>query len=258
MILAGERLADDVDLGRVADRTEGFSGSDLRQVCTAAAMIPLRELLRATGKSAAAEVSSTARLPDPPHRVHVQSQQLAHSKCTAARSRMRTWHQILHSPCIDTATSLQKKVKRNQPKQAVSSSPCTSQPASEAPTTSSATEATANGHISTSEVTSATVDSSVGGETVSDPSSSQNNSEVEPQANENQPPAEASSIAANGEASASRGSDAAVDAASPAGQENGDLQALKSRMEMMGVLLEECDRMADSADGLVRFRLVQP
>ena len=67
VILAGERLAEDVDLGRVADRTDGFSGSDLRQVCTAAAMIPLRELLKATGKSAEAEVSSTARLPNPPH-----------------------------------------------------------------------------------------------------------------------------------------------------------------------------------------------
>ena len=50
-----------------------------------------------------------------------------------------------------------------------------------------------------------------------------------------------------------------MDAASPAGQENGDLQAVRNRMEMMGVLLEECNRMADSADGLVRFHLrLQP
>ena len=103
------------------------------------------------------------------------------------------------------------------------------------------------------------MDSSVGGETVSDPSSSQNSSDVEPHANENQPPAEASGTAANREASANGGSDAAVDAASLAGQENGDLQAVRSRMEMMGVLLEECNRMADSADGLVRFHIpVQP
>ena len=100
MILAGERLADDVDLGRVADRTEGFSGSDLRQVCTAAAMIPLRELLRATGKSAEAEVSSTALLPNPPHsfmggskQVPRQCQQFAHFKCTAARTTIRKLHQ---------------------------------------------------------------------------------------------------------------------------------------------------------------------
>ena len=55
-MLAEENLAKDVELGRVADRTDGYSGSDLREVCTAAAMRPLRDLLKATGKSAQAAV----------------------------------------------------------------------------------------------------------------------------------------------------------------------------------------------------------
>lgn len=53
VVLSDEKLAADVDLGSVASRTDGYSGSDLRQVCTAAAMRPIRELLRAKGKSAA-------------------------------------------------------------------------------------------------------------------------------------------------------------------------------------------------------------
>ena len=51
-MLSSEKMADDVDVAHVASRTEGFSGSDLKAVCTAAAMAPLRELLAASGKSA--------------------------------------------------------------------------------------------------------------------------------------------------------------------------------------------------------------
>ena len=52
MLLAAERLDADVDLNKVAETTDGFSGSDLKALCTAAAMAPVRELLRATGRSA--------------------------------------------------------------------------------------------------------------------------------------------------------------------------------------------------------------
>lgn len=65
-MLAEENLAEDVELGRVADRTDGYSGSDLREVCTAAAMRPLRDLLKATGKSAQIIVS-------PQHDPHIRS-----------------------------------------------------------------------------------------------------------------------------------------------------------------------------------------
>jgi SpoVK/Ycf46/Vps4 family AAA+-type ATPase len=61
-MLAGESLAAGVSTERIADLTEGCSGSDLRQICTAAAMRPVRELLRASGKSAwlASKVGSSS------------------------------------------------------------------------------------------------------------------------------------------------------------------------------------------------------
>lgn len=43
---AGETLGGEVDLARLAERTEGFSGSDLRQLVATAAMRPVRELLQ--------------------------------------------------------------------------------------------------------------------------------------------------------------------------------------------------------------------
>ena len=52
VMLAGESLGTGVSTERIADLTDGCSGSDLRQICTAAAMRPVRELLRASGKSA--------------------------------------------------------------------------------------------------------------------------------------------------------------------------------------------------------------
>ena len=52
VLLANEQLNEDVSLTRIAERTGGFSGSDLRALCTAAAMRPVRELLEASGKSA--------------------------------------------------------------------------------------------------------------------------------------------------------------------------------------------------------------
>ena len=51
VMLAGESLDPGLKLEAVADRTDGYSGSDLRHLCSAAAMRPLRELLTASGKS---------------------------------------------------------------------------------------------------------------------------------------------------------------------------------------------------------------
>jgi SpoVK/Ycf46/Vps4 family AAA+-type ATPase len=45
VLLAGQALAADVELGAVAEAAEGYSGADLRQLCVAAAMRPVRELL---------------------------------------------------------------------------------------------------------------------------------------------------------------------------------------------------------------------
>lgn len=43
VILVGQALAPDVDLESIAESTEGFTGADLRQLCVAAAMRPVRE-----------------------------------------------------------------------------------------------------------------------------------------------------------------------------------------------------------------------
>ncbi len=56
----GQDLAKDVSISKLAEKTEGFSGSDLRQLCTAAAMHTIRDLLAATGKSAMAALPKTA------------------------------------------------------------------------------------------------------------------------------------------------------------------------------------------------------
>ncbi|KAJ2681489.1 hypothetical protein H4R19_007332, partial [Coemansia spiralis] len=51
--LKGEDLDADVDLGALAKRTESFSGSDLKNVCVAAAQAALRERVRAEVDAAA-------------------------------------------------------------------------------------------------------------------------------------------------------------------------------------------------------------
>jgi SpoVK/Ycf46/Vps4 family AAA+-type ATPase len=43
---ADEKVDDNIDLARLADLTEGFSGSDLREVCRTAAVYRMRELVK--------------------------------------------------------------------------------------------------------------------------------------------------------------------------------------------------------------------
>lgn len=45
VILAKEELAPDVDLDAIASMTEGYSGSDLKNLCVTAAYCPIREIL---------------------------------------------------------------------------------------------------------------------------------------------------------------------------------------------------------------------
>lgn len=44
LILRNDRIANDVSLDHIADQTDNFSGSDLRELCRNAAMIRVREL----------------------------------------------------------------------------------------------------------------------------------------------------------------------------------------------------------------------
>ena len=74
VILSGEATAEDVSTTKIADSTEGFSGSDLRQLCTAAAMCGIRELMKATSKATQdkaaakkAKHSATSTIPDDKH-----------------------------------------------------------------------------------------------------------------------------------------------------------------------------------------------
>lgn len=52
-LLRAERVAEGLELGRVAAATEGYSGSDLKELVKAAVMIPVREVLPSARRAAA-------------------------------------------------------------------------------------------------------------------------------------------------------------------------------------------------------------
>lgn len=65
LLLADERLDDDVSLDDLAsdDLTDGYSGSDIKELCRAAVMFPLRELVRRTTGAATEGKSDDAPRP---------------------------------------------------------------------------------------------------------------------------------------------------------------------------------------------------
>lgn len=63
VILAKEDLADDVDLEVIANLTEGYSGSDLKNLCVTAAHRPIREILEKEKKERAAAEAANRPLP---------------------------------------------------------------------------------------------------------------------------------------------------------------------------------------------------
>ncbi len=50
-MLAHTKLAPEFKIETLALRTDGLSGSDLKETCRNAAMVPVRELMREKGKS---------------------------------------------------------------------------------------------------------------------------------------------------------------------------------------------------------------
>ncbi|KAL0391112.1 UNVERIFIED_CONTAM: Spastin, partial [Sesamum calycinum] len=63
VILAKEELAPNVDLEAVASLTEGYSGSDLKNLCVTAAHCPIREILEKEKKEKALALAENRPLP---------------------------------------------------------------------------------------------------------------------------------------------------------------------------------------------------
>ncbi|CAD6203608.1 unnamed protein product [Miscanthus lutarioriparius] len=63
VILAKEDLADDADLEAIANLTEGYSGSDLKNLCVTAAYRPIREILEKEKKERASAEAENRSLP---------------------------------------------------------------------------------------------------------------------------------------------------------------------------------------------------
>uniref|UniRef100_A0A0E0NUX4 AAA+ ATPase domain-containing protein n=1 Tax=Oryza rufipogon TaxID=4529 RepID=A0A0E0NUX4_ORYRU len=63
VILAKEDLADDVDLEAVASLTEGYSGSDLKNLCITAAHLPIKDILEKEKKEKALAEAENRPLP---------------------------------------------------------------------------------------------------------------------------------------------------------------------------------------------------
>ena len=61
VLLAEEELEDEVSIGEIAGRTDGFSGSDLKTLCSTAAMRPVRELLMRTSKASSCKGKRTPK-----------------------------------------------------------------------------------------------------------------------------------------------------------------------------------------------------
>ncbi|GAB4829873.1 hypothetical protein Ancab_019519 [Ancistrocladus abbreviatus] len=63
VILAKEELVSDVDLEAIANMTDGYSGSDLKNLCVAAAHRPIREILDKEKKERAIALAENKPLP---------------------------------------------------------------------------------------------------------------------------------------------------------------------------------------------------
>ncbi|KAI3783165.1 hypothetical protein L2E82_13229 [Cichorium intybus] len=63
VILAKEQLASDIDLEAIANMTDGYSGSDLKNLCVAAAHYPIRQILDKEKKEKAKALAENTALP---------------------------------------------------------------------------------------------------------------------------------------------------------------------------------------------------
>lgn len=61
-LLADTKLQTNFPLVTLAERTDGLSGSDLKELCRNAAMIPMRELMRRAGQDELKRIAEEVRL----------------------------------------------------------------------------------------------------------------------------------------------------------------------------------------------------
>jgi SpoVK/Ycf46/Vps4 family AAA+-type ATPase len=63
VILAKEEMAEDVDLEAIANMTDGYSGSDLKNLCVTAAHLPIREILEKEKKERSVAQAENRAMP---------------------------------------------------------------------------------------------------------------------------------------------------------------------------------------------------
>ena len=103
--MSGENTADDVSTAKIADKTEGFSGSDLRQLCTAAAMCGIRELMKATSKASKADAAAKK---DARQKASAKTNSTAVKPVTGATSASGTGDAATSSSASSTAVGKQQ------------------------------------------------------------------------------------------------------------------------------------------------------
>jgi SpoVK/Ycf46/Vps4 family AAA+-type ATPase len=91
VILAKEELAPDVDLDAIANMTEGYSGSDLKNLCVTAAYCPIREILEKEKKEKEQATADGRPLPalsvsDDVRRLNMNDMRYAHEQVCASVS----------------------------------------------------------------------------------------------------------------------------------------------------------------------------
>lgn len=95
VILAREDIAPDVDLEAVANMTDGYSGSDLKNLCVTAAHRPIREILEKEKKERSLALAGGRPLPqlhdgEDVRALNMEDLKLAHEQVCASVSSEST------------------------------------------------------------------------------------------------------------------------------------------------------------------------
>lgn len=103
VILKGESVSEDLDYNALSDMTEGYSGSDIRNLCVAAAYQPIRELLKEEKKGSIPKGEKDVRSKEPPTLRPLTMKDFQHAKeeisasvseDTLAISELRKWNDL--------------------------------------------------------------------------------------------------------------------------------------------------------------------